>query len=570
MTTAKRETTQKQRGPAPSPSYLRIGKRYRKNRVDSDYDAIVIGSGPGGLSTAVCLSKMGWKVAVLEQHYTAGGFTHAYGRHGYEWDVGVHYIGDMGHERSMGYKLFQFLTNNQLKWADMGEPYDTVFLGDDFEFGFPKGQKALSDKLKERFPSEGDAIDQYFNLIRSVSKAMPLFTLNKITPSILHPLVRFWQARKLPKEMKETTETVLNRLTQNKTLQAVLTTQWGDSGLTPGDSSFIIHALIARHYLNGGYYPVGGASQFAETMLPPIEATGGQVFTYARVENILVENNRAVGVEMSDGHKIHAKTIISAAGVDLTLNKLLPRDVADKLAPKKVQEEHTRPSMGHFSVYIGLNKSAQDLNLPKTNFWIYPDEQHDKNVHDFMDGKTETIPLIYVSFPSAKDPSWDERYPGKATIEIVAGAKYEWFEKWKDETWGQRGDEYNAIKEKWQARLLEALYKKLPNIKDAVDYVEIATPLSTEYFCEYRHGEIYGLDHRPERFDQKWLTPKTPVKGLYLTGQDIMTCGVVGAAMSGLLTSVKILGLRKGFALQKAITQGTPTPAAVSKEAVSS
>ena len=74
------------------PSTRRIGDRYRPNRLASDYDAIVIGSGMGGLTTAALLSELGKRVCVLEQHYTAGGYTHSYERNGYEWDVGVHYI----------------------------------------------------------------------------------------------------------------------------------------------------------------------------------------------------------------------------------------------------------------------------------------------------------------------------------------------------------------------------------------------------------------------------------------------------------------------------------------------
>ncbi len=538
--------------PAPSPAYLRFGKRYRPGRVEDRYDAIVIGSGPGGLTTAVCLAKMGWKVAVFEAHYTAGGFTHAYGRHGYEWDVGVHYIGDVGYQRSMPYKLFQFLSNGQLQWADMGEIYDTVFLGDNYQFAFPKGEKALKAALAKDFPDETKAINKYFQLIRRISKSMPVYAMSKILPNATEPFIKAWQKHKLPTEMLQSTGDVLSGLTQNKKLQAVLTTQWGDCGLPPQDSCFLIHALIARHYLNGGYYPIGGASRFAQTMLPQIQSSGGEVFTYARVDEILLSGKRAVGIKMEDGHKIYADTVISAAGVDLTLNRLLPSTKARRIARPEKQKT-VQPSMGHFSVYIGLNKSPSDLKLPKTNFWIYLNEQHDKNVHDFMAGKTDNIPLVYISFPSAKDPSWEKRYPNKATIEIVAAAKHEWFRNWENKTWGQRGEDYEAIKQKWQDRLLAILLKKLPQLREHIDYVEIATPLSTQYFCEYRYGEIYGLDHRPERFKQQWLKPQTPIKGLYLTGQDTLTCGVVGAAMSGLLTSVRILGLRKGLTLYNTV-----------------
>ena len=116
------------------PSTLRIGKRYRAERVDENYDVIVIGSGIGGLCSAALLSQLGKKVIVLEQHYTAGGFTHAYERNGYEWDVGVHYIGDMG-RKSQGRALFDFISGGHLKWAEMDPVYDRIILGDEtFDF----------------------------------------------------------------------------------------------------------------------------------------------------------------------------------------------------------------------------------------------------------------------------------------------------------------------------------------------------------------------------------------------------------------------------------------------------
>ena len=93
----------KQNKPKLSASQLRIGKRYRAERVADDYDVIVLGSGIGGLTSAALLSQLGKKVIVLEQHYTAGGFTHAYERNGYEWDVGVHYIGEMGRKSCLLY-----------------------------------------------------------------------------------------------------------------------------------------------------------------------------------------------------------------------------------------------------------------------------------------------------------------------------------------------------------------------------------------------------------------------------------------------------------------------------------
>ena len=101
------------------------------------------------------------------------------------------------------------------------------------------------------------------------------------------------------------------------------------------------------------------------------------------------------------------------------------------------------------------------------------------------------------------------------------------------------------MKEALSQRLLSHLYDKLPYLEGKVDYYELSTPLSTEWFSAYQHGELYGLDHTPERLQQDWLTPKTRIDGLWLTGQDILPCGVTGAMMSGMLTATAMLGIRK-------------------------
>jgi len=533
-----------------STAYLRIGTRYRANKADKHYDAVVVGSGPGGLATAVCLSKMGWKVAVFEQHYSAGGFTHAYGRNGYEWDVGVHYIGDMGSTRTRARQVFDFVTGGNLKWASMGRVYDRVYINNEM-FEFPAGKAELITALIDRFPDEQSAIQQYFKLVDLASRGMTAFTLNKLVPKWLG---RVWLHNKIPGLLFEPTLQVLERLTSNKKLIATLTTQWGDAGLSPRDSSFLIHAIIAKHYLYGGYYPIGGASKIAETQLPAIQKNGGEVFTYARVEQILFKDNRAAGVRMADGNRISSPVVVSAVGVPLTFNRLIPEAQANHLGWKQKQRE-VAPSMSHLCLYIGLKHTAESLELPRCNFWIYPDEHSDANVDRFEQDMNQPFPLVYVSFPSAKDPTWQERYPGTATIEIVAPAKYQWFEQWKDETWGKRGSDYDALKEHLAERLLNELYAKLPQLDGKIDYWELSTPLSTQYFNEYAQGEIYGLDHNPNRFKQDWLRPKTAIKGFYLSGQDILTCGVVGGVMSGLMTSVAILGVWKSSRLLRLMKQ---------------
>ena len=535
---------------AMKPSTLRIGRRYRANRLADSYDALVIGSGMGGLTTAALLSELGWRVCVLEQHYTAGGYTHSYERNGYEWDVGVHYIGDVG-ARTRTRRMFDFLSDGNLHWAPMADEYDRFYVGDKV-FNAMAGKQAFRENLVRQFPAEEEAIKRYMEMLQQVSAALSERSMERtLKPwqrSIAAPIIR-WRT---PDFMYRTTYDVLAELTDDQDLIATICGQWGDMGLPPKQSAFMVHAMIARHYLYGGYYPVGGSWRIAESIIPKIQGAGGEVFTYARVKSILVEDGRATGVEMEDGHRIYCDVVVSSAGVANTFRGLVPEDVvsaagyADKL-------ETVRPSFAHLGVYIGLKGTAEEHQLPKTNFWIYPHNDYDAAVEAFVHDKNAEFPVVYISFPSAKDPDYLERHPGTSTIEIVAPAPYAWFECWQGTTWGKRGEDYEAFKTALGERLMEHLYAKLPHLRGKVDYYEISTPLSTDWFSGYQHGELYGLDHTAERMQQDWLGPRTRIDGLWLTGQDTLTCGVTGAMMSGMLTTMAMVGMRKMGPLMKRI-----------------
>ena len=533
-----------------TPSTLRIGYRYRPGRLAEAYDAVVIGSGMGGLTTAAMLSDLGWKVCVLEQHYTAGGYTHSYERNGYEWDVGVHYIGDVG-AKTRTRKMFDYLSDGKLEWAPMDDEYDRFYIGDKV-FNAKAGKQEFRDNLIGQFPDEEQAIDAYMNLLKSAGNAMSSFGMARVLEPWQQTLMSPYLKWKVPDVLFRNTYEVLAELTDNQDLIAVLCGQWGDMGLPPKQSTFLVHTMIARHYLYGGFYPVGGSWRIADSIIPKIQAAGGEVFTYARVENIVVENGKVKGVKMQDGHLIVCPCVISSAGVANTFQDLLSSDVATEAGYERKMKS-VEASSAHLGVYIGLKDTAEELGLPKTNFWIYPDNDYDAAVERFGNDNKQPFPVVYISFPSAKDPNYLERHPGTATIEIVAPAPYEWFDKWHDETWGKRGEDYDAFKQELGERLMAYLYDKLPELRGKVDYYEVSTPLSTNWFGGYQRGELYGLSHTPGRMQQKWLRPKTTIPGLWLTGQDILTCGVTGAMMAGMLTTTSIVGMRKIAPLMKRI-----------------
>src|SRR5690349_7271454 len=144
---------------------------YKKLSLDRSWDAIVIGSGIGGLATAALLSADAAKrVLVLERHYVAGGYTHAFHRPGYEWDVGLHYIGEVQDERSMVRRAFDEITDSQLKWAAMPDVYERFVIGDR-TYEFVSGRERFRVRLKEYFPQESAAIDRYLAAVQAVHRA---------------------------------------------------------------------------------------------------------------------------------------------------------------------------------------------------------------------------------------------------------------------------------------------------------------------------------------------------------------------------------------------------------------
>ncbi|MDT0552415.1 phytoene desaturase family protein [Urechidicola vernalis] len=513
----------------------------KKYQLADSYDAIIIGTGMGSLTTGALLAKEGKRVLLLEKHYTAGGFTHVFKRKGYEWDVGIHYIGEVQRPNSPITKIFEYISNGNLKWADMGEVYDKIIIGEK-EYNLVKGVENFKNQLKEYFPSEQNAIDQYVDHIFAANKAMTKFYAAKAIPVLLGKLLGNFMQKDYLKYADKTTYEVISSLTQNEDLIKVLTGQYGDYGLAPKKSSFVMHAAVVKHYFSGGSFPIGGSSQIVDTIAPVIAQNGGTILTNASVEEVIIKNNKAIGVKMADGKEFFAKTIISGAGVINTYKKLLPTAIAEKhKLLDKLQK--VNPSVAHVSLYIGLNGSPEELELPKTNLWVYPGQHdHDTCVENYLNDLDSEFPVVYVSFPSAKDPDWSNRYPGKSTIDIITLVPYELFEPWKDSKWMKRGESYDDLKESIAQRLFEVLFKQLPYLKDKIDCYELSSPLSTSHFVNYDKGEIYGLDHTPERFRQKFLQPRTPIKGLYLTGQDIVTAGVGGALFAGLITASAITG----------------------------
>ncbi len=518
-----------------------VGDKYRPERVDGAYDAVVVGSGMGGLAAAALLARAGRRVLVLERHYTAGGFTQTYTRRGFEWDVGVHYVGEVGRPESPLRCLFAAVTGERIEWARMDEVYDQIHIADRV-YDLHIGRERFRDALLAHFPRERRALDKYLKLVGQVQSAAPLMFLSKGFPAILAAATWPARARARSRYFAAKTADVLASVTDDVELRAVLAGQWGDYGLPPGQSSFGTHAMVASHYMeDGGFFPVGGASAIAAAAEQVIADAGGRILVRAEVERILIEGGRAVGVRLADGRQVRTGTVISAAGLATTLRKLLPPENDKTFAAARTLDA-AGMSMAHLCVYLGIDGEGSSLGLRSRNYWLYPGPDHDANVARAIADETAPDPLTFISFPSAKDPSWRDRFPGKSTVEIIGFTTYDRFREWRDQPWRRRGNAYASYKQQLTEPLLDTLFRHYPQLQDRVAHCETSTPLSTEHFSNHSEGAIYGLAHTPARFAQDRVRPRTEIPGLYLTGQDVTMAGVAGALMSGAVTASAVMG----------------------------
>ena len=508
----------------------------------TDYQAIVIGSGAGGLSSALYLSKNGYSVLLLEAMPSFGGYLNPFSRKSYKFDIGLHYMGELGKGERFWSLLDTLGIADKMRFIELDpEGFDRYVFGD-YEFRLCQGKERYKEKLLKAFPKEERGISKFLEVSDKTAKAVeatmsmaggPIAMLRFL---LKHPVMLKYSRRPYQK--------LLDEVTSDKRLQAVLTGHSGTYGLPPQRASIIVAMLVLNHFLAGAYYPHGGSSAFRDAFLDALRNHGAKMKNKARVARIDKKGSE-FSVETESGENYTTKIVISNADPLITLGKLVDPRIVPSKTRKKV--ERLRPSLGGFYAFIGTDLDLPSLGIADGNILHY--EGLDVNrIYEIMTASSlqETVPFCFITSPSVKDPQGKHAPLGRHTIELFTYINYSIFEKWRNAPSMKRGEEYNALKEKIGKQLVKTAEKYIPNLSEHLDHVEYASPLSNEYWVNAVKGGVFGPEQTPDQFGPGRFSACTAgIEGLFLVGAATLGAGIMACVESGVLAGEKAAMLLK-------------------------
>lgn len=497
--------------------------------MQEEFDIIIIGSGLGGLVCANILCREGYKVLVLEKNQQFGGNLQTFSRDKVVFDTGVHYIGALLPGQNL-YKYFNYLgIADELKIQQMDvDGFDLVtFDADENEYPYAQGSENFVNQLSKFFPEERENIRRYCDKMKEVCDSFPLYKLDADADYLSKEEI-------IPLKASE----IIDGITKNEKLRAILA---GTNFLYAGikdKTPFYVHALSINSYIESSWRCLNGGSQISKQLIKQIRNLGGKVLKHQEVISLEVSDAEIQSLKTKDGITYTAKQFISNIDPKKTMCLIKDYPVRRSYLRRIRESEDTISS---FSLYITLKPEC--FPYLNKNYYHYKDES---KVWDSIDYKPENWPESYMISFNAKGENdvWTEG------ISVLTYMRYEEVKEWESSfntvvEKDFRGDEYEKFKAEKTEILLNELEKKFPNLRECIVSTYVATPLTYRDYIGSETGCMYGFVKDANSPLKTYLSPKTKIKNLFLTGQSINMHGVLGVTISAVLTCAEFVGRKE-------------------------
>jgi phytoene dehydrogenase-like protein len=500
------------------------------------WDAIIIGSGLGGLSCAAAFARQGFKSLVLEKHTIPGGYATTFKRPGgFVFDASLHSTG-VGERNGVANLIEGFPEITDIEFVPHKVLYRAIF--PDYDIRVPhKDIDGYIKILTDNFPEEKSGIDSLFQTMRGL-----ISDLNKYqSAGGKVDMANFpKEFPYLVKCFNSTWGTVLDSHIKNPKLKGVVSALWGYFGLPPSKLASLYYILPVMGYLEGGgYYPVGRSQKISDALRGFIEERGGKIMLRTRVESILVKDHAAYGVKTADGTEHLGRVVVSNANAYDTVHKMV--DEAESLKAYLARMDTFTTSLSSFQVFLGLKKDLiAEVGIKDSEIFYEAGYDAEEDYRLAINGEVEKGGYgltLYDNLYKGYSPE------GKNTLSIMTLQGYDPWKKYEADYFAGKKDAYRAEKERMADILIKKVEETLmPGLRKAIKVREVATPLTNVRYTRNHRGAIYGWDQTLENSEPRRLPHKTPIKNLYLAGAWTRPGGGYGAVIpSGLQCFAEIM-----------------------------
>lgn len=492
-----------------------------------NYDVVIIGSGLGGLTCGAILSKNGYKVCVLEKNKQIGGCLQTFSRDKTVFDSGVHYVGGLepGQNLHQIFKYLGIMDKLNLKRLDM-DCFDRVAFHDDpKEYKMAQGYEQFIQGLLQDFPGEEKALREYCNMLRHICDKFPLYNL-----------------RMGGFEEKETVLGIdaaeyINSLSSNRRLTEVLA---GNNPLyagVEGKTPMYVHALVLNSYIESSWKCVNGGSQIGKWLARSILENGGTILKHRQVKRIVAEGKDVQYVETATGERFTGTNFISNVHPSVTLD-MLESDTIRQAYRTRIK------SLENSNSAIMVNAVLKPGMFPHMNYnYYYHGVDSVWGSHYCPEDNWPGSYAMFIS-PEAKD----HRFAN--ALSIMSYMNISEVEQWKDtfntvSSEMSRGADYEAFKKDRAEKVLDMVEKRFPVLRQCIQSYYVATPLSFRDYIGTEDGSMYGIMKDSQDPLRTFISPRTKLSNLYLTGQNLNMHGILGVSMSALVTCAELLDFEK-------------------------